>query len=128
MSQLKRQLLALKALRLLLLLSTTAPTHTTENLSVVYLNLTSRDSCFLISFACTAARTDIAWQEQCSHSGKPIQFSSMIAPLAPLYNSVLRRQWDRRNVEFHQVHHERMRCNYSITQWFDHLVGTTRWQ
>ena len=33
----------------------------------------------------------------------------------------------RRNVEFHQVHHERMRCNYSITQWFDHLLGTTRW-
>jgi sterol desaturase/sphingolipid hydroxylase (fatty acid hydroxylase superfamily) len=70
----------------------------------------------------------IAWQEQCSHSGKPVPFSSMVAPLAPLYNHLLGLRWDRRNVEFHQVHHERMRCNYSITQWLDNLMGTTRWE
>lgn len=69
----------------------------------------------------------IGWQEQCSHSGKPVSFSTMLPPIQLVYNHMLGQQWDRRNVEFHQVHHERMRCNYSITQWFDHLVGTTRW-
>ena len=37
----------------------------------------------------------IGWQEQCSHSGKPVPFSSLLAPLAPLYNNLLGRQWDR---------------------------------
>jgi sterol desaturase/sphingolipid hydroxylase (fatty acid hydroxylase superfamily) len=69
----------------------------------------------------------IGWQEQCSHSGKPVPFSTMLPPVQVVYNHVLGQQWDRRNVEFHQVHHERVRCNYSITQWFDHLIGTTRW-
>jgi len=69
----------------------------------------------------------IGWQEQCSHSGKPVPFSSMLAPASIVYNHILGFRWDRRNVEFHQVHHERMRCNYSITQWLDNLLGTTRW-
>jgi len=67
--------------------------------------------------------TYLLWLEACSHSGKPVPFSTMVAPISPLYNFFF--EWDRRNVEFHQVHHERMRCNYSITQWLDHLVGTS---
>ena len=42
-----------------------------------------------------AAGGYIGWQEQCSHSGKPVPFSSLLAPLAPLYNNLLGRQWDR---------------------------------
>lgn len=85
----------------------------------------------------------IYFQEAGTHSGKPVPFVSMLAPLAPLYNFVATRLlgygsggggqqgcrggWDRRNVEFHQYHHERFACNYSIVQWPDHLMGTTKW-
>jgi hypothetical protein len=54
-------------------------------------------------------------------------YGNLANALLPRYNHVLGYEWDRRNVEFHQVHHERMRCNYSITQWLDNLLGTTRW-
>ena len=50
----------------------------------------------------------------------------MVAPIAPLYHRLLG-DVDRRNVEFHDQHHRAMRCNYSITQPWDHLLGTTRW-
>jgi sterol desaturase/sphingolipid hydroxylase (fatty acid hydroxylase superfamily) len=53
--------------------------------------------------------------------------TSLIAPLAPLYNDCFGWDWDRRNVEFHHSHHQILKCNYSITQWPDHLFGTTRW-
>lgn len=69
----------------------------------------------------------IVWLEAASHCGKPLPCSSLVAPLAPLYNHVLGNQWDRRNVEFHQTHHEILKCNYSITQWPDRLLGTLQW-
>lgn len=68
----------------------------------------------------------VDWLESCSHSGKPIPASSLLAPIAPVYRALLG-DLDRRNVEFHQCHHEMLHCNYSITQWPDHLFGTTRW-
>jgi sterol desaturase/sphingolipid hydroxylase (fatty acid hydroxylase superfamily) len=69
----------------------------------------------------------ISWLEACSHSGKPMPCSSLLAPLSPLYNEWLGFDWDRRNVEFHHSHHQILKCNYSITQWPDHLFGTTKW-
>ena len=70
----------------------------------------------------------IVWLEACSHAGKPLPCSSMLAPLAPVYNELLGMDWDRRNVEFHQTHHEILNCNFSITQWPDNLFGTTKWE
>jgi sterol desaturase/sphingolipid hydroxylase (fatty acid hydroxylase superfamily) len=67
----------------------------------------------------------VIWLEALSHSGKPMPCTSLLAPLAPLYNYFF--QWDRRNVEFHHSHHQLLRCNYSITPWADHLFGTTKW-
>lgn len=64
--------------------------------------------------------------EAYSHSGKPMPTSSMCAPISIIYNWILGFDFDRRNVEFHERHHNLLRCNYSITQWFDNLVGTTR--
>merc|ERR1712125_173636 len=69
----------------------------------------------------------VGWLEACSHSGKPMPASNMVALIAPIYHAILG-DLDRRNVEFHQTHHEVLRCNYSITQWPDHLVGTTQWK
>lgn len=68
----------------------------------------------------------VDWLESCSHSGKPIPASTLVAPIAPVYQAFLG-DLDRRNVEFHQCHHEMLYCNYSITQWPDNLFGTTRW-
>ena len=67
----------------------------------------------------------VGYLESQSHAGKPSSVSTLIAPIAPLYHYILG-DIDRRNVEFHQVHHERRKCNYSITQWCDNLFGTTR--
>merc|ERR1712000_279935 len=68
----------------------------------------------------------VGWLESISHAGKPIPASTLVAPIAPIYQAVLG-DVDRRNVEFHHCHHELLQCNYSITQWPDHLLGTTRW-
>ena len=67
----------------------------------------------------------IGYLESHSHAGKPSSASTLIAPIAPLYHLLLG-DIDRRNVEFHQVHHERLKCNFSITQWCDNIFGTTR--
>lgn len=64
--------------------------------------------------------------EAMSHSGKPMPTSSMCAPISFVYNWLMGLDMDRRNVEFHERHHNLLRCNYSITQWMDHLLGTTR--
>lgn len=69
--------------------------------------------------------TYIQWYEIGSHSGKPMSTVSYFPPLAPLYRLLLG-DVDKRNVEFHNDHHVFTDCNYGITQWMDHLVGTVR--
>jgi methylsterol monooxygenase len=67
----------------------------------------------------------LQWYEIGSHSGKPVPTVSYLPPLAPLYRAILG-DVDRRNVEFHHAHHQLTHCNYGITQWLDHALGTAR--
>ncbi|CAK0793610.1 unnamed protein product [Prorocentrum cordatum] len=65
----------------------------------------------------------LQWYEIGSHSGKPVPTVSYLPPLAPLYRAVFG-DVDKRNVEFHHAHHALTHCNYGITQWLDHALGT----
>lgn len=65
------------------------------------------------------------WYEIGSHSGKPVPTVTFFPPLAPLYKSLLG-DVDKRNIEFHDQHHFLRNCNYGISQWLDHLLGTAR--
>lgn len=74
-----------------------------------------------IEIALFAAYTQ--WYEIGSHLGKPAPIVSYYPPIAPLYNALLG-DIDRNNVQFHETHHNKVRCNYGITQWIDFLFGT----
>lgn len=71
--------------------------------------------------------TYMNWYEIGSHSGKPVPTVTYFPPLAPLYNTLLG-DVDKRNVEFHERHHNRLDQNYGITQWLDWLLGTHKIQ
>mmetsp|Transcript_11378 Transcript_11378/g.22241 ORF Transcript_11378/g.22241 Transcript_11378/m.22241 type:complete len:343 (-) Transcript_11378:183-1211(-) len=62
------------------------------------------------------------WHEIESHAGKPMPTMPLLAPL-----STWTQKLDDFNSWFHEVHHRTLKCNYSITPWFDQLVGTDRW-
>eukprot|EP01065_Artemidia_motanka_P044830 TRINITY_DN643_c4_g1_i1.p1 TRINITY_DN643_c4_g1~~TRINITY_DN643_c4_g1_i1.p1 ORF type:complete len:367 (+),score=120.23 TRINITY_DN643_c4_g1_i1:141-1241(+) len=63
-----------------------------------------------------------AWHESGTHTGKPVPLISMFPPFSALYNAVY--DVDGRAIEFHETHHNRIRCNYGITPWIDYLCGT----
>lgn len=67
----------------------------------------------------------IQWFEIGSHSGKPVPTVTYFPPLAPFYRLLLG-DVDKRNIEFHDKHHAWRNCNYGITQWLDHLLGTAK--
>mmetsp|Transcript_8955 Transcript_8955/g.10268 ORF Transcript_8955/g.10268 Transcript_8955/m.10268 type:complete len:341 (+) Transcript_8955:77-1099(+) len=58
-----------------------------------------------------------------SHAGKPLPTMSVFPPLGPLLS-----YWDDWNVWFHETHHNRLKCNYSITPYWDHIFGTARYE
>mmetsp|Transcript_3600 Transcript_3600/g.5212 ORF Transcript_3600/g.5212 Transcript_3600/m.5212 type:complete len:342 (+) Transcript_3600:1577-2602(+) len=62
------------------------------------------------------------WFEIQSHAGKALPTMSLFPPLAPLLQ-----KWDDWNCYFHEIHHNRLKCNFSISPWVDSLVGTARW-
>lgn len=66
----------------------------------------------------------IQWYEIGSHSGKPVPTVTYFPPLTLLYRLLLGNV-DERNIEFHDKHHAYGNCNYGITQWCDHLFGTS---
>lgn len=70
----------------------------------------------------------INWYEIGSHSGKEMPTVSYFPPLSCLYNILLPLLFDididTGNVQFHETHHNLVRCNYGITQWCDILLGT----
>mmetsp|Transcript_8956 Transcript_8956/g.10272 ORF Transcript_8956/g.10272 Transcript_8956/m.10272 type:complete len:337 (+) Transcript_8956:404-1414(+) len=61
--------------------------------------------------------------EVTSHAGKAIPISSIFPPFSPLLT-----YWDDWNVWFHETHHNRLKCNYSITPYWDHIFGTARYE
>jgi sterol desaturase/sphingolipid hydroxylase (fatty acid hydroxylase superfamily) len=67
----------------------------------------------------------IGWYEIGSHSGKPVPTVTYFPPLAVVYNSLLPFDIDANNVQFHETHHNLLRCNYGITQWCDIAMGTS---
>eukprot|EP00939_MAST-03C_sp_MAST-3C-sp1_P002463 g2463.t1 len=68
--------------------------------------------------------TYVAWHETGTHLGKPLPTISTYPPLSILYTAFT--NWERDSIEFHEVHHNRRHCNYGITQWIDHLMGSRR--
>lgn len=60
--------------------------------------------------------------EVASHSGKAIPTMSVFPPL-----SLFMREWDDWNSWFHATHHRLLKCNYSITPYWDWLFGTDRY-
>mmetsp|Transcript_2673 Transcript_2673/g.3105 ORF Transcript_2673/g.3105 Transcript_2673/m.3105 type:complete len:342 (-) Transcript_2673:53-1078(-) len=60
--------------------------------------------------------------EMLSHCGKPLPVMSIFPPLSPLLT-----YWDDWNVWFHETHHNLLKCNYSITPYWDALFGTAKY-
>mmetsp|Transcript_8340 Transcript_8340/g.14770 ORF Transcript_8340/g.14770 Transcript_8340/m.14770 type:complete len:342 (+) Transcript_8340:102-1127(+) len=61
--------------------------------------------------------------EMLSHAGKPTPLMSIVPPLAPFTQI-----WDDRNTWAHELHHRVLKANYSISYYFDKLLGTSRWE
>eukprot|EP00924_Labyrinthula_sp_SR-Ha-C_P003967 snap_masked-scaffold_3-processed-gene-9.32-mRNA-1 protein AED:1.00 eAED:1.00 QI:0/-1/0/0/-1/1/1/0/348 len=61
--------------------------------------------------------------EVLSHSGKAVPTMSMVPPIAPALT-----KFDDWNPWFHEMHHNVLKCNYSITPFWDWLFGTIRWE
>jgi len=57
-----------------------------------------------------------------SHAGKPMPTMNLLPPFSPLLQV-----FDDFNSWFHEVHHRVLKCNFSISPWFDVLMGTDRW-
>lgn len=66
--------------------------------------------------------TYVFWHEMASHAGKPLPTMPLLGPL-----STWTQKYDDFNVWFHEVHHRTLKSNFSITPWFDQLMGTDRW-
>merc|ERR1712178_525371 len=69
--------------------------------------------------------TYFQWYEIGSHSGKAVPTVTLFPPLSPFYKWILG-DVDKRNIEFHDQHHAQRNCNYGISQWLDHLLGTAQ--
>uniref|UniRef100_A0A7S3LQB6 Fatty acid hydroxylase domain-containing protein n=1 Tax=Aplanochytrium stocchinoi TaxID=215587 RepID=A0A7S3LQB6_9STRA len=57
-----------------------------------------------------------------SHVGKALPVMSILPPFSPLLT-----YWDDWNVWFHETHHNLLKCNYSITPYWDCLFGTAKY-
>jgi sterol desaturase/sphingolipid hydroxylase (fatty acid hydroxylase superfamily) len=66
--------------------------------------------------------TYVAWHEAGTHLGKPLPVISTYPPLSILYTAFT--DAEKHSIEFHEVHHNRRRTNYGITQWIDLLMGS----
>lgn len=64
------------------------------------------------------------YYESCSHSGKEAPIVTFFPLLSPLVDWVTGS--DQRLIEYHTRHHQLYRCNYSISPWWDKLMGTYR--
>ena len=67
----------------------------------------------------------LLWFEIGSHSGKNVPTLSFFPPLSCVYGYV----WpeiDADTVRHHETHHNRVTCNYGITNWIDIVMGTRR--
>lgn len=73
-------------------------------------------------FDMTLLGTYIFWHEIESHAGKPMPTMPLIAPLSTFTSHL-----DDWNSWFHEIHHRVLKSNFSITPWFDQLMGTDRW-
>lgn len=65
----------------------------------------------------------VLWHEISSHAGKALPTMSVFPPLSPFLQ-----RWDDWNIWAHEMHHNVLKCNYSISWWFDHVAGTLRWK
>jgi sterol desaturase/sphingolipid hydroxylase (fatty acid hydroxylase superfamily) len=65
-----------------------------------------------------------SWYDAGTHLGKNIPCISMFAPFALFYNQFW--DFDRKAIMFHEIHHNKIMCNYGITSWLDCLVGTAQ--
>jgi sterol desaturase/sphingolipid hydroxylase (fatty acid hydroxylase superfamily) len=72
----------------------------------------------------TLLAAHLLYFESCSHTGKEIPIVTWVPFLSPLVD------WftgcDQRLIEYHTRHHQLYRCNYSISPWWDKLLGTYR--
>jgi sterol desaturase/sphingolipid hydroxylase (fatty acid hydroxylase superfamily) len=75
-------------------------------------------------FEISVALVYIGWFEIGSHSGKAMPTVTYYPPLSILYNAIV--PIDANNVQFHETHHNLVKCNYGITQWLDIVLGTAR--
>ena len=67
----------------------------------------------------------LLWFEIGSHSGKNVPTLSFFPPLSCVYGYV----WpeiDADTVRHHETHHNRVTCNYGITNWLDIVMGTRK--
>jgi len=62
--------------------------------------------------------------ESCSHTGKEIPIVTWLPFMSPLADWLT--GCDQRLIEYHTRHHQLYRCNYSISPWWDKLMGTYR--
>uniref|UniRef100_A0A7S3LPZ0 Fatty acid hydroxylase domain-containing protein n=1 Tax=Aplanochytrium stocchinoi TaxID=215587 RepID=A0A7S3LPZ0_9STRA len=65
--------------------------------------------------------TYVGGLEVTSHVGKAVPVMSIFPPFSPLLT-----YYDDWNVWFHETHHNLLRCNYSITPYWDCLFGTAK--
>lgn len=63
-----------------------------------------------------------SWYDAGTHLGKNIPLVSMFAPFSLIYNQFW--DFDNKAIMFHELHHNKILCNYGITSWLDRLVGT----
>ena len=73
-------------------------------------------------FTITALAIYIFQLEITGHAGKPMPTMSMFPPIG-----LLMRKWDDWNSWFHTNHHRLLKCNYSVTPFWDWVFGTARY-
>lgn len=58
-----------------------------------------------------------------SHAGKALPTMTLFPPI-----SLLMTEYDDWNAWFHETHHNRLKCNYSISPFWDMVFGTGRFE
>merc|ERR1719469_834961 len=67
----------------------------------------------------------MSWYDAGTHVGKHVPLISFFPPLSIIYNRF--HDVDGSAVHFHELHHNKIRCNYGITSWLDTIGGTAVW-
>eukprot|EP00729_Bicosta_minor_P009212 gene9212-2633_t len=65
------------------------------------------------------------WFEIGSHCGKSLPVLTWMPPISPILRLFVG-DVDDSNALFHHSHHTLVFCNYGISQWTDHLMGTAK--